>query len=257
MISPLLSRRAALLGLFALVPSAACAAEKPYDFELLQGGFDGMMWRGGVRLALQEGWKTYWRVPGEGGVPPDISAKGDNLKNFAFDCPLPSRITGGDGESIGYKHEVVFPFTVEPLDAAKPVAFDLEGFFGVCETICIPAQFRTSVSFDPALTSTNNDVLAAWQARVPERKPDGVVLKAESVAWPEPVVKLSLAPGVKDLFIEGNPLLYFGPPQWTGGRGAAMVKVSGLAPDGKLAGEALRVTLDMGGRGLEQMVTVV
>jgi DsbC/DsbD-like thiol-disulfide interchange protein len=254
---PLLSRRS-LLVLFAQCPTLAFAAPQPYTLRLLQGGFDGTSWQLGLHVRLDEGWKTYWRVPGDGGIPPDISAKGDNLKSLSFDYPLPIRIVGEEGENIGYTNEVVFPVTIHPVDPAAPLTLEIAAFLGVCQTVCIPAQFKADVSMTPgAATGTDDDMLAAWRARVPAATPKPIVLKAEAVASPDLQVRLTLAPGVHDLFVEGNPMHYYASPKWSDGRDMAIVRVSGAKNAADIKGQLLRITLDMGGNGLEQRVMVV
>src|SRR6202048_1500377 len=37
---------------------------------LLAGSRSGAVLLGGIALQLQPGWKTYWRTPGDSGVPP-------------------------------------------------------------------------------------------------------------------------------------------------------------------------------------------
>src|SRR5690242_4086254 len=41
----------------------------------------GRMFRGGIEIRLKDGWKTYWRYPGDSGVPPVLDfSKSQNLK---------------------------------------------------------------------------------------------------------------------------------------------------------------------------------
>src|SRR3979411_479279 len=82
----------------------------------------GRMFRAGVEIRLQEGWKTYWRDPGDYGVPPapDFS-KSQTLKAVTVPYPAPTRFSdGGGGNSIGYKGTVILPLHVVPQDASKP-----------------------------------------------------------------------------------------------------------------------------------------
>src|SRR6185436_4015134 len=52
---------------------------------------DGAL-RGGVEIKMLPGWKTYWRYPGDSGVPPvfDFSAS-DNVKAVTVLYPAPTR----------------------------------------------------------------------------------------------------------------------------------------------------------------------
>src|SRR5215475_14153567 len=77
--------------------------------------------RAGVEIRLDSGWKTYWRYPGDSGVPPRFTfTRSDNVKSVAIGWPAPHRFSDASGGSIGYKDHVIFPLTVEPQDATKP-----------------------------------------------------------------------------------------------------------------------------------------
>lgn len=95
----------------------------------------------GVEISMADGWKTYWRVPGDAGVPPVFDwAASDNVGAIKVLYPAPKRLSEPAAETIGYKGSVVFPVEVTPLDAAKPVVLKLTLEFGVCRDICVPAE---------------------------------------------------------------------------------------------------------------------
>ncbi len=106
----------------------------------------------GVQIELDEGWKTYWRNPGDaGGVPPELDWKASgNVAKIELLFPSPIRLKDANGENIGYKHGVILPVIVQPVDAAKPTQLDLKVLFGVCKNICIPEDRHLAVTFDPA-----------------------------------------------------------------------------------------------------------
>src|SRR6476646_5207541 len=69
----------------------------------------GRVFRAGVEIRLKDGWKTYWRYPGDSGVPPvfDFSTS-QNVKSVSVLYPAPSRFPdGAGGSSIGYKGDVI------------------------------------------------------------------------------------------------------------------------------------------------------
>src|ERR1700752_4520566 len=78
--------------------------------------------RAGVEIRLASGWKTYWRYPGDSGVPPAFDfSKSENVKSATVLFPAPMRFDdGAGGHSIGYKQGVLFPVHVVPKDMAKP-----------------------------------------------------------------------------------------------------------------------------------------
>jgi DsbC/DsbD-like thiol-disulfide interchange protein len=104
-----------------------------------------------LELALEPGWKTYWRQPGSaGGIPPQLSWQGSvNLKTATLKFPAPIRMVDSTGVSIGYKKSVVFPIAIEVNAPSSPIVVDLKVFFGVCREICIPAQAAFKVTLSP------------------------------------------------------------------------------------------------------------
>src|SRR6476469_6318575 len=98
----------------------------------------GRVFRAGVEIKLKEGWKTYWRYPGDSGVPPvlDFSAS-QNVKAVTVLYPAPMRFPdGAGGNSIGYKGAVILPLHVTPQDVRKPVTLRLKLGYAVCEKLC-------------------------------------------------------------------------------------------------------------------------
>ncbi|HCX68676.1 MAG TPA: hypothetical protein DHK64_14410, partial [Rhodobiaceae bacterium] len=56
----------------------------------------------GLHLELSKGWKTYWRSPGEVGIPPSIDWAGsENIENVEFLWPAPERFTAFGIENFG------------------------------------------------------------------------------------------------------------------------------------------------------------
>ena len=76
--------------------------------------------RAGIEIRLAPGWKTYWRYPGDSGIPPRFDfSHSTNVKSVTVRYPAPQRLTDESGTSIGYKHGVVFPLEIVPQDAAQ------------------------------------------------------------------------------------------------------------------------------------------
>src|SRR5438552_12182470 len=105
-----------------------------------QRAADGAL-RVGVEIRLKPGWHTYWRYPGDAGVPPkfDFGAS-QNLKHAVVLWPAPQRIVEAGGSTLGYSSDLIFPVRVEPLDAKKPVLLRLKLDYAICEKLCVPAE---------------------------------------------------------------------------------------------------------------------
>src|SRR5205807_3236385 len=108
------------------LPAAAWAADaSPWDGDthagvrLIAGSrTNDAMARAGIEIKLAPGWKTYWRYPGDSGVPPRFDFAGSqNVKSVDLLWPAPHRLSDESGVTIGYKDDVIFPLRVVPQDA--------------------------------------------------------------------------------------------------------------------------------------------
>ena len=233
------------------------AAGPPWSAKLLKGGFDGTVWWSGLSITLAPKWKTYWRVPGDGGIAPSLELSGANLKSSRVDYPVPHRIVSEQGTTIGYKEAVVFPFAITPQDMAQPIKLSLKAFFGVCDEVCIPAPFDDEVMFDPkAAAAPDQALISEWQAKVPTLTDNGPVVKAVvEMRDGKPVLLLDTTEAITEIFVEGNPLHYFGNPMLM--RGLVRMDVSGAKTLDELRDTPLRITIQTRWKALEQVVTVV
>ena len=79
------------------------------------------MLRAGIEIRLDPGWKTYWRYPGDSGVPPTLDFAGsENVKSVTALWPAPQRFAdGAGGHSIGYLAMSCCRCGSSPKDATK------------------------------------------------------------------------------------------------------------------------------------------
>ena len=100
----------------------------------------------GVEIDMEPGWKTYWRQPGEGGIPPIFDWSGSsNVISAQVEWPIPEVFETYGLRSIGYKTRVVFPVLFEVIDRDADTALNLSLSYGLCSDICIPANSEASV----------------------------------------------------------------------------------------------------------------
>src|SRR5256885_4434391 len=60
---------------------------------LLAGSRSGAGLLGGIAIQLEPGWKTYWRTPGDSGVPPRFDfSKSDNVEAGSGFLPGPEEV---------------------------------------------------------------------------------------------------------------------------------------------------------------------
>ena len=127
--------------------------------------------RGVLEIRLDQGWKTYWRDPGDAGIPPQIDVSQSlNVRSVSIAFPAPQRFEDESGKWAGYRGRVALPLRFELIDADAPTLIEAEVFLGICETICIPVQTR--FSFDPASDAEN--------------PADGLLVTAAHAALPAP-----------------------------------------------------------------------
>lgn len=98
----------------------------------------------GLEIDMPETSKTYWRVPGDTGLPTELDFAGSTgVTSHDVVWPYPTR-----QETDGYLDYVYFGPTVLPieltLDAAKAQA-EVAVTLGICSDICVPAQARFSL----------------------------------------------------------------------------------------------------------------
>lgn len=120
--------------------------------------------QGALQIGLKPGWKTYWRDPGEAGIPPSLDAsQGGNVESTELAFPPPSRIDDGYADTAGYAGPVTLPvtFTMKE-DASGPI--EAQVFLGICKTICIPLQAQLTVN-PGAEPDDPRDALIVTEAR--------------------------------------------------------------------------------------------
>jgi DsbC/DsbD-like thiol-disulfide interchange protein len=222
--------------------------------------------RAGIELRLGAGWKTYWRYPGDSGVPPRFDfSKSTNVKSVTVRWPAPHRFTDESGASIGYKGGVLLPLEIVPAKPAQSVTLRVAVDYAICEKICIPAAGSAALGLGAA--SSFDAALAAAQAQVPKPAALGEVapLAIRSVKRepgspnPHVVVDVAAPDGAPlDLFAEGPtddwalPLPL--PEPVTGstpGHRRYSFELDGLPPGATAVGAALRFTLVSGDKAIE------
>src|SRR6267142_7040295 len=116
---------------------------------LLAGSRSGAVLLGGIAFQLQPGWHTYWRNPGDSGVPPRFDfSKSENIEAVTILWPAPTRFAdGAGGTSLGYRKQVVLPLRIVAKNADKPVTLRADINYAVCDKLCIPVEANSELSF--------------------------------------------------------------------------------------------------------------
>lgn len=167
---------AALLGLTAIGPARAADAsawseDSRSSVRLIAGsGKSGETpLRAGIEIKMRPGWHTYWRYPGDSGVPPRFDFTGsDNLQSAKVLYPAPHLQADDGGQSLGYQNGVIFPVEVTPREPGKPVTLRLKIDYAVCEKLCVPAEGRAALSIAEG-DSAHAGAVTAAEALVPKQ----------------------------------------------------------------------------------------
>ena len=259
---------AALTGLFTV--SHVCAQnasgwdQEPHTAARLIAGAamkdaDATLIRAGVEIKLDPGWHTYWRDPGDSGVPPafDFSGSG-NVKMATVQWPAPMRFPdGAGGQSIGYVDHVILPVVVAPSDAAKQSSLVLKLDYAICNNLCIPAEAKLQLALDGH--GAEDVTIEKAEVRVPRRVELGPntgsrtglailgVHREPGTPHDRVVIHIAAPIGVPvELFVEGpTPDWSLPQPQSSGGEGATRrftFDLDGLPPGAKPKDAILTLT---------------
>jgi len=223
------------------------------------------VYRAGIEFKLNPGWKTYWRYPGDSGVPPAFDfSKSENVRSANVLFPAPMRFPdGAGGNSIGYKKELVLPVHVVPNDPAKPVTLRLKLDYAVCEKLCVPAEADLELKLAGA-GKDNDATVAAAEAVVPTATAVGDRaalairnVRREAGAKPMVVVDVAAPSGTTPLlFAEGPNAKWALPlPEPVAGAPAGLQRfafvLDGLPPGASADGATLRLTAVAGDKAVE------
>ena len=123
-----------------------------------------------LEFRIRPGWKTYWRAPGEVGIPPSFDFSGsENVASIETLWPRPHVFESFGYQTLGYADVLVLPLKVTPVDPNKPVQLNGDLFWGVCADICVPEEARVSLPLDGTMTPGADGLIAAAEAAAPVR----------------------------------------------------------------------------------------
>lgn len=131
-----------------------------------------------LEVRLAPGWKTYWRDPGDAGVPLQVDLKPSaNARLLEVLYPAPKRFDDGVTVWAGYDAPVGFGLKLERPDVFSPVKIKGSAFFGVCEKICVPVTVEFDVeAADSAETTIQRELVALRMARLPAEPMPGLLV---------------------------------------------------------------------------------
>lgn len=167
-----------------------------------------------LEIVMEPDWHIYWRMPGDGGLPPMLDwAKSKNLKTAELQWPVPVRFEYEGLYGFGYKNAVTLPLVLTPEEKGNPLTLDIHADIMVCKTLCVPQKI--DLTLDIPSGDAKPDIQAALIQDARETLPytenrgdmkiENVVIGPKAI-----VVRAYLAQGFEgaDLFAEVGPEMY-------------------------------------------------
>ena len=125
----------------------------------------------GIKLLLNEGWKTYWKNPGEAGA--SISANwvdNSGILETEILFPFPKKYLDHGVTTIGYDKKVVFPVLIKLEPEQKEINKELVINYLICKEICIPLTEKLNVNFliDDSSAIKFDDQISQYLKKIPK-----------------------------------------------------------------------------------------
>lgn len=148
-------------------PARAQQASDVVDVRVLPG------WRtaeglhiAAIEMRLRPGWMTYWRAPGDAGIPPQFDwRRSKNLTGVEIVWPTPTIRDKGGVRTIGYSDVLILPIRVLPARAGSDVTLKGRIEMGVCRDICVPVDVNVSGQLPKAPVKPDPRIAAALASR--------------------------------------------------------------------------------------------
>ena len=225
----------------------------------------------GVELRLKDKWKTYWRSPGDAGLPPVLDWAGsNNLKSATLSYPRPHRFELLKQTTFGYKEHVVFPLRAALTTPGQPLDLKAKLDVLVCADICVPQSLDLvmAIPAGAAVPGEDAQLLNQFQTQVPSLGDLAglqIISATASGTDNSPTLEITAeAPEPftdADVFAELEPPVALGAPSVqlsNGGRRAVFtLKPNAALPVGaSLAGRPVTLTLIDGDHAIERTAKV-
>ena len=207
---------------------------------------NGML-QGVLQIELKPGWKTYWRDPGDSGVPPQVTVEiRGKIRQARIAFPAPTRHDDGYSQWAGYDRSVLLPVSL-PLEAGRQAALTARVMIGMCEKICIPVQADLVIDPErPSQQIVEEALVHNAVAALPAPAAPGFTASSGSAAGDKLIVEAALPEGAEaaELFLAGEDGYAFGTPVPRTAAGRLSFEVPVLArPAEKPSGQGLPYTL--------------
>lgn len=159
----------------------------------------------GVELQLAEGWDTYWKNPGDAGVPTKVDWKlpvGFHAGTLLW--PYPEKFTSESLVGFGYTKRVVFLTEIIPpknLAAGQDIPLEADVSWLACKESCVPGSAHLTLHLNAkAEVPVKNATLTSLFAEAREKIPQSLS-KEEAVSFSlhKENIALNIAPSLGEV----------------------------------------------------------
>ena len=218
----------------------------------------------GLEMQLQEGWKTYWRTPGDAGLPTQIFVDPIAMTGTKAQLhyPTPERFSLFGLDTFGYGKRVILPIDMHLGAAFQAQNIQLTVEALVCSDICVPVQGPLALSLEtgPLRPSIYGQDLAKIRALLPKKTSQfATVSLADETQDPDAkghlLVTLQAPMAVADILVEGVAGASFSPPEAVSETSYLLRNISArVTPQ---IGDVITLTIDGSDADFETNVTVM
>lgn len=218
--------------------------------------------RGVLQIEPNEGWITYWREPGEAGIPPQINldpSSGVTLASMSY--PVPKMIKNGDLNDIGYDRAVGLPFELRTVGHATSEKIKMTAFIGVCQNICIPfeATFEIGRGSPGDADTEERQLLNEARTTLPEAPSDDFNVTGFHITPDKSMLGVQLllpenAPKETEIFVAGpSGFAYFEPQNLVRDKRklSFYMNIKGLPKTYQVQGQSWPILVKSGNRAME------
>ena len=209
-----------------------------------------------LEVNLNDGWKTYWRTPGEGGVAPSIDwSKSGNLQSVDWQWPVPKRYPFLGVETLGYKDQALFPMTLHVKDINKPVKLRATLTLSTCTNVCVLTDYPIEMDFTPKQLQPDASAMHLYSQGISQIPMPSSSVKLEKALWDQKTETVSLVltnpQGWKspDIFVDTSADNFnettFSPPEIdiSGNQLTAQIKASSWIESPQLKNKTLSLVI--------------
>ena len=103
----------------------------------------------GLKITLEKDWKTYWKNPGDAGIPLNINfSEKEKISNYEVLYPFPKKFLDHGVITNGYEKEVIYPIKINFKEDVKKFKSNLIVDYLICNKICIPKTEIKKINID-------------------------------------------------------------------------------------------------------------